>query len=420
MPAPESDLTRETLYNAIWQTPACHLAKSYGISNYTLTKLCDRFNIPRPGNDYWLMIRRGFSVEKQPLPPATPEMPSSITMPQKAGPRRPIFRQSEETAASPPSSPEVNPFGESPKRPRPFVHVAGDFRSAHRLIRSTWEHYAKCADTDKQGRLRPGRDGSCVDVAVTKPQVRRALLIMDAVIRAFAKEGCDIRITDSNCYQRNPETTIRVGKEDVPIAIKEKTVRRERQLTEADKERPSYFRERYEFHGTGVLSFSIGLWRFGSSKNTWTETKKHRLEDMLDEIVAGVKAEGEAMRQRTLERLEEERCRAEEQRLRMQIERRRAEEEERQKTLERQAERWHQCERLREFLRACEHALADRTDMSVDSPARRWLDWALMHADRIDPLHNGYVEQAPATLPVDSMRVIRDKAPPMTPPPSPA
>jgi len=243
---------------------------------------------------------------------------------------------------------------------------------------------------------------------------------MDAVIRAFAKARCDIRITDSNCYQRNPETTIRVGKEDVPIAIREKTVRRERQLTEADKERPSYLHERYEFHGTGLLSFGIGLWRFHSSRNTWTETEERLLDDMLDEIVAGVKAEGEAMRLRTLERLEEERCRAEEQRLRMQIECRRAEEEERQKTLERQAERWHQCERLREFLRACEHALADRTDMSVDSPARRWLDWALMHADRIDPLHNGYVEQAPATLPVDSMRVIRDKAPPTTPPTSPA
>jgi hypothetical protein len=47
----EITLTREELYDAIWKTPMCQLCKTWSIQVYRLSKICEQFDIPRPGAD---------------------------------------------------------------------------------------------------------------------------------------------------------------------------------------------------------------------------------------------------------------------------------------------------------------------------------------------------------------------------------
>ena len=63
----------------------------------------------------------------------------------------------------------------------------------------------------------------------------------------------------------------------------------------------------------------------------------------------------------------------------------------RQNALEKMADRWSASERIRLFADSCEKQLMSKvTDASALS---QWVVWARAHADRIDPIQNGLVEQ---------------------------
>ena len=63
-------VTREELYARVWSTPLRTLAKGYGISDVGLGKICERLNIPRPGQGYWARVAVGKRGRQPPLPPA--------------------------------------------------------------------------------------------------------------------------------------------------------------------------------------------------------------------------------------------------------------------------------------------------------------------------------------------------------------
>jgi hypothetical protein len=42
------ELTRQELYDLVWETPTRHLCKQFGLSDVGLAKTCKRLNIPRP------------------------------------------------------------------------------------------------------------------------------------------------------------------------------------------------------------------------------------------------------------------------------------------------------------------------------------------------------------------------------------
>lgn len=60
---------REKLYEEVWNSPVTHVAKSYGVSDVAIHKICKAMNIPTPRNGYWTKLRAGKEVHKPPLPP---------------------------------------------------------------------------------------------------------------------------------------------------------------------------------------------------------------------------------------------------------------------------------------------------------------------------------------------------------------
>ena len=53
------DVSREQLYRELWSEPATIVAKRYGISDVGLTKVCRRYDIPKPGLGYWAKVKHG-------------------------------------------------------------------------------------------------------------------------------------------------------------------------------------------------------------------------------------------------------------------------------------------------------------------------------------------------------------------------
>lgn len=65
---PEIVLSREDLYNEIWEISLSGVAKKYGISYARLRKECADADIPVPPPGYWSQIEYGKEVVKTPLP----------------------------------------------------------------------------------------------------------------------------------------------------------------------------------------------------------------------------------------------------------------------------------------------------------------------------------------------------------------
>ncbi len=69
-------VTRKQLYEQVWSTPVSILAKSYGLSDVGLAKICKKHDIPRPSLGYWAKKQHGQTpaVVSLPDPARNPEI----------------------------------------------------------------------------------------------------------------------------------------------------------------------------------------------------------------------------------------------------------------------------------------------------------------------------------------------------------
>ncbi len=63
-------VTREELYESVWQKPMREVAADRGVSDVAIGKICEKLNVPRPGVGYWAKLRHGKAVTKPTLPTA--------------------------------------------------------------------------------------------------------------------------------------------------------------------------------------------------------------------------------------------------------------------------------------------------------------------------------------------------------------
>ena len=61
-------ISREQLYNEIWELSVSKVAKKYNLSYAKLKQACIDANIPTPSNSYWTNLQMGNPVTKIPLP----------------------------------------------------------------------------------------------------------------------------------------------------------------------------------------------------------------------------------------------------------------------------------------------------------------------------------------------------------------
>ena len=65
-------ISREQLYEEVWAEPMMKVAERHGTFSTVLARACDRLNVPRPPQGYWLKTAERRAQEKPPLPAALP------------------------------------------------------------------------------------------------------------------------------------------------------------------------------------------------------------------------------------------------------------------------------------------------------------------------------------------------------------
>jgi len=367
-------LTRKELYDLVWTEPISKLAPRFGVSDVTVAKTCRRHGIPRPSRGYWQKKRFGKKVRRTPLRPLRPTDPESLeTM--TLGPSRSARL---EAMATGPVADQIR-FEADPKNK---IVVPERLGRSHPLVRQTRERkraFRRDDGWDAVRRMPPG-----LNVSVERSSFGRALRILNALIKALEKRGYTVSVTRG---ERRSKDTTRVTIQGVDIAFRlfERKKRVEREPTEWEKNSPWRTGPYYDFKPSGRLTFEIEDWHARGARKTWTDGKKQRLENCLNQIIVGLVRTAVARKEWEIEREDARRRRQEEEERRRELERKREEERRRGQQLEADAAAWLRARRIRAFIRAVARVPSRYLPDPWDSHDQ-WATWAQAYVDRLDPL----------------------------------
>ena len=367
-------LTRTELHELVWTTPATKLAPQFGLSDVGLSKLCKRYEIPRPPRGFWARLQHGQSPEKTPLPES--DVPDQITI-RAHGARAPQVRRDDPD--------------------EPVIEVPDSLIDPHPVIAKT-EKSIRAAPV-QDGLLSPRAKGT-LNVSVSPNSVDRAMLLLDTILKNLPAHSYELTVVDraekKDAYGRievakSRHSYIVVDGELIQFSLVERINRKKRELTPAEERqkerRPWNFRHpRYDYIPTGRLILSIHEHQYGTTKPYWSDRGRFsKVEKKLGAFFLALARTASARKQRRAEaeaeRLAREAKRAEREKKLQQIKL----EDERVAKLLADSDSWHSSQRLRAFIAAKRGALAhgQPTDEEL-----KWLDWASDQADRMDPLQD--------------------------------
>jgi hypothetical protein len=309
---PVVSLTRQALYDAVWEKPISKLAPEYGVTGTGLKKICDRHNVPTPDRGYWAKLAHGKPGRRRPLPVkglsaeaevsfhGTPEsqLPASV--------RAAMDRALAEVAAK----------IDDPTRLPPTENPAPSERSA---ITQRLSKALARAKPDVAGFVPIGGD-DLPSLLIGPDSFHRAEDTIEALVRGAEALGWT--------FAPSP-TGLTLVIDSVPIAfgLVEKVARIPHQPTPKEIREKEQAEKRGWYHRpwpatdpapSGVLTFEIRENAYGPLTRRFSDLKKRPLPLRLDEILAVCAAHGalkaEARRKAEIERVRREKWEAEQRR----------------------------------------------------------------------------------------------------------
>jgi hypothetical protein len=368
--------SRRDLYKMVWKTSAVQLAKELGISDVAIAKLCKKHRIPKPSLGYWARIKHGQKVPRAALPKVAEDL--DVVR----------FHRCQPPEDQEMKNPEALAMVAAEKDTANQIVVADQLTNPHELIERTAKSLSTAA-ADERGIAQP-KAKRCLDVAVSKGTLDRAMRIMDALVKALEARGFPVSVTDDEAKGR--ATVVTVLGEPLKIGLSEKTDCKKRpptaeQLARQAKYSWAYPPTIYDYTPSGKLKLSILTGGYDNLRRNWSDLVHQRVENCLNRFTAALVKVAEREKADRLEAERREREWQEETRRREEEERRVAEEKARIEDLDAKALAWRKSQRLREYIAAIESAATQKLgQIDPESDYGRWRSWAKSHADQVDPI----------------------------------
>jgi hypothetical protein len=360
-------VTRDELHKELWRAPISKLAVAWSVPIASIVKAAEKMNVPRPASGHWQLVRLGRGAGPEPLPAADASTILSTTL--VAGRRKPKPKPAEGPA---PAAPELT--------------VSGDVREMHKLVHATYVTM-KNAPLIEGGPIKIEDEGT-FDVWVSRPQLRRALLILDAIVRGVEERGGSfvkgLGLTN-HLVAEFPEG-------EMAFKIAEQM---EHNWTPTKREyHPSggyYQHHEWRYVPKGPLAFYILEYRPTGARKAWRDGKRQRVEDCVPAIVECLqeypKLARQEREQQAWENAESQRRWHEEYLRRSAPERLEKMMGDLKKHIQRQSRLWERAKNLRNYLAAWEATvLGSGKAAAADGWEQRWLTWGREWVNSFDPL----------------------------------
>ncbi|UUO07862.1 hypothetical protein M4951_05995 [Blastopirellula sp. J2-11] len=269
-------LTRRELYDKVWSTPMMRLAAEYGLSDVGLAKICKRHKIPRPPRGYWAKLESGKKVYPHPLTPLKDESLQTVRLWQPDDPVQPLANKRDAIV-----DPKIAQLIEQEADDEFRIMPSADLRAAHPFVTATRDMLTECKP-DEYGRLRLPRERSTLafDLNVSKANLRRALLIVDTLLKAFKKRGYTC---DSSNDKKEPGFAILGWNFTISMWESSKRYARKRSEGLNENDLDYWFFRDYEYKPTGNLELRI--YPLGTIRDTKTTPLESRLQGLMIRIL---------------------------------------------------------------------------------------------------------------------------------------
>ena len=335
-------LSREELYDLVWQAPMTRLASQFGLSDVGLKKVCRKHDIPTPPQGYWSKRSFGKPVTRAALPPSESSKGVLLTVPalslddtalqaMKAGAREHIS-----------AFPEIEVPATRPTR-------------LHPIAAATWR--ALRATRSGPDGVKSVKSAGAVAATISNDSADRMCRIIHAF--AIAAEECGYSFSEA-------PAGVQILVEDTPISweIKETLDRRPHEPTRKELEAQVRYEEnRARWPSIYSLDSSQKVYRlwdqFPSGRlvmtlrdpstyrwnredliGHWRDRKTKPLEHYLNDALVALAVGASEIRYRQAEAEEKERLRLEE------VERQRLERERRERAQKRRERFYEMAEKL--------------------------------------------------------------------------
>jgi hypothetical protein len=360
--------TRQQLHDLVWSGPMREVAKKLGLSDNGLRKHCVKAFVPLPPQGHWNKVQAGQKVKTTPLPPRPPGVSVQVMIGQWDY-RQYEKRLKEAEPVEPEFEEAIEALRERVARNLGVVVAAKSLSPPHAAFRRQVEDDARRA-----------AQSTWHTSVFDSPLEKRRLRILQGLFYGLSRLDCSVTVQG-----RETRTIyVGVGQQTVSLAVERAATRR----------RPADAKE------VERLKFTI-LKGAGSETEriSWTDTEGQPLEGQLSNIAVEIIVAGELQyREHQIWVHKEEIRRREE--MRQEVIRRHVEQEKagrerlikleaaRLKRLTDGAESYNRAQTIRAFVSTVVGMQIDNADPERVS---RWREWALLQADRLDPIATGQI-----------------------------
>ena len=369
------ELSRQALYDLLWSKPKTVVAKSFGISDVALGKICVKAEVPVPPRGYWAAREAGKRVLKISLPPRGLGKSDTVSIGRNAGwyyPNEPIGE-----LPPPPVFPEpIEVVIQKVRKLVGKVSVPRNMERLHPLI-------DKLLVQDEERRKKSTEHSYVWDTPkFESPPAKRRLRLINSIFLAVARAGFRPDFQGKEAEQ----LYVHVGDINVTFAVEpiKKTKRYDRMFddTQTSPRLPLAIKLNHHVECPEGVS------------TEWLDSDKHSLESVITDVVVSLLAFGEIVHRahaehhhlRLIERKKEQEEAARKARELAEQKKREAQarrEQARREQLFNQARNWKQASEIRAYVAALQmHPEASQATEALEL----WVTWALSEADALDPL----------------------------------
>jgi len=365
-------VTREELYEAVWQKPMSRLAEDFGITGNGLAKICDRLDVPYPPRGYWAKKEAGKPVVTFKLPSRKDGVPAATD----------IYP----TPPKPAPLPEAQEAAAIVTEKIEGITVPDDLADLHPRMK-VWIAEHKKLQKEREQENRRRRHDAWWTPPLVPDLTERDLYrfrVTSAIFKAVEKAGGRI--------EKSPITgkvTLQIEGHAVECSIVEKLVKSLKQRDETMKWTAYPDHHQSGLDSSGFLRVSITTY-LGGRQPQWIETDKMKISGVLPEIVSTIMSAGPILEQARRDREERERQHREEEARRYEARRLKEIDDKRWNRFREFAGNWEERQRLLVFIAEIERRLAEEEEVAiVGSPLSDWIAWAKERAEALDPFDEG-------------------------------
>lgn len=367
-------ITRDELYQMVWEKPMIRLAKEFGITGNGLAKICHRLDVPYPPRGYWAKKEAGKPVVTLKLPPRRDGIPNAED----------IF----------PTPPKTAPFAAAERAAATAANLARDVvvsdsnNNLHPRIRAWIADHKKRQkerEQENRGRRRDIGWASPLIPDLTERDLYR-FRATSAIFHAVEKAGGKI-----DKESASGKVTFLINGHQVECLIVEKMVQSLKQWEEQRKWTAFAEYCKSGLDPSGFLRLSVTTYLQGR-RPEWVETQKIKIGQLIPIFVGAVVAAGPILEEMKREREEQQKRYRDEEARRYEARRLREIDEKRWNKFREYAVNWDERQTLLTFLAEIEARLENEAEATVsDRTLAEWVEWAKAKTEALNPFSAGAV-----------------------------